>query len=370
MGATNSSPSHPGNVTSGPSNQPQPEPQAQLQQLQSQSQQSQPQPSQLQPQPQPQHPQSQPQPQLQPLPQSQPPSHTQQHPQSSQPRIPAALGQNVDFSKLGQYIRVLHNECRARMTAITQARTAGKPKAEVDAMEVELKQKLDTRAQMLRFYQRVIDHQASGGGPSNQGAGASNTQPAGNTPSQQTRPTQEPSDASMTPSKPAPSGQGAPLNNPTGPAPNLASRNFLQTMPISSRPGMEAQMQKLLAERTRHAALAATPQTQRQSPTPVPNPMQPTQAEQGMPTNQAANPTTPAVPNIPITMTPRATYGAFIRRWQGILSWPGVRKENQLFIALFSVSNDLYVWLYTQCILTHINEGAANRGPESLHFSP
>jgi hypothetical protein len=138
-----------------------------------------------------------------------------------------------------------------------------------------------------------------------------------------------------------PSSQGVPFTSFAGL--NPANKNPFQNIPISARSGMEAQMQKLLAERTRPPVLAAAPQTQPLPTLPTQNPLHSTHGNPGMTTNQAAIQTIPTLtsnPNPTDIMTPAASIGSHQRRWQGALTWPGsasgTRKENHIAIALYS----------------------------------
>ena len=277
--------------------------------------------------------------------------------------------------KLLHYIKLTEGDYRAKVVSLNEARKAAKPQAELDVLQAEISQKVALRTKLLAVYQQVVQkQQASGGAPPNQPGIVLNTQPVGSGSAQQTqqiRPTQEPSEAHTTSPNTGPSGQGVQFTN--FPGPNLGNKTLFQNMPISARAGMEAQMQKMLAERTRPPVLAAAPQTQPQPPLPAPNTLEPTQ-NSGIPTNQAANPN-PA-PNPDIIMTPRPSLGTNARRWEGALAWPsgsanaGVRKENQLYIALFSQDNNLCVCLYTPYVKSLHGTGAAIRGHRNLFSNP
>ncbi|KAF8581066.1 hypothetical protein K439DRAFT_1636478 [Ramaria rubella] len=325
---TTKSPSRPASVTSAPPAPPLPE------------HQTAPQPSVPTPAPPPP-----------PIP-SQPPPPPQL--QTAPPRVPS---QNIDPIKLTAYIRALENDCRVGAMALQQARVAGKPQAELDVMQADINQKLMNRTKLLTVYQQVLRRQqqqiqqTNGGAPPNQSGVPLNQQSMNQGQTQQPGALQEQTDIPMVPPNTGPSGQNQVIQPHTasGSFPNLAGANLgnknpFQSIPISARPGMEAQMAKMLAERTRPPVLAAAPQTQSQPPIPPQNPMQ------NSPPNISQNPglnLATSNPNIAEIMTPRASLGVHLRRWQGALAWPtgavvgGTRKENQLSIALYAQDENI-----------------------------
>ena len=266
-----------------------------------------------------------------------------------------------------QFIKLTESDYRVKLVALNEARKAAKPQTEIDSLQTALNQKLAFRTKLLAAYQQVVQKQQSNGGavPTQPGI-VPNTQPAGSGSTQQTRP-QEQSEAH--PPNTGPSNQGVQL--PNFPGPNLGNKNPFLNMPPSARAAMEAQMQKMLAERTRPAVLAAAPQTQPQPVLPTPS-LESTQGNPSIPTTQAVN-VNPSL-NLEAIMTPKASLGTNPRRWQGALSWPSAanaaRKENQLYIALFSQDNNLYVFLtHSRNIGSH-RTGAVIRGRRSSLFSP
>jgi len=300
-------------------------------------------------QPQPQPPQqSQPQPPplhqlpLQPQPQT--------HSQAEQPR-PNQFGLNFDPVKLLNFIRAIEVDCRTKLNALNEARAAGRPQAELDSMQTELTQKAMNRSKLVAVYQQVAQRQQPGGnGFPNQNVAQLNLQQMhqgqGAGQAQQGRPTQEEqTDVHMAPPSNAGPSQSTPprtINMPFANlgAPNLANKSPFQNVPISARPGMEAQMQKILAERTRPPVLAAAPQSQTQPQLPPQNQVPITQGNANYPSTN---------PNAADIMTPRMSMGPHLRRWQGALAWPAgpanaaARKENQIYIAIFSQQTNLSV---------------------------
>ncbi|GJJ08669.1 hypothetical protein Clacol_002888 [Clathrus columnatus] len=272
---------------------------------------------------------------------------------------------NFDLARFKSILLNIEKEIQSAKVTLDQARMDGKTKLELDVIEKEINTKMQQRAKAMQFYQMVILKNQTSNTASQQ------SQPS-NTNTQATNPSQQMS-STIPPISVNPNSTQPIQNTQTTAAPPLNS--FPNLRPIN------AQFEKLIAERIRPAVVAAAPTgvpSHSQAPQPPPQPQlqpqpQPSQPQPQHPsqlqqqplpphthtqqqqshtrpsqlgTVPAQNPAPPPIqgsqPPVPMDIfSDKPVLGNFPKRWQGSFVWSAGPRDVAVRVALYSQDTTL-----------------------------